>query len=433
MILAERGEFDEALKVQSRSGCQQRQPCQFCDYWGLGDLLLFKGKPDLAVESFGLYNDALSSGQKAEWQRAVLAEALLATGDNKEAEKLLAKSDSTMTALLRIANLVQHGKNDKAKEIGAKVVAPWPEGVYVETGSLMSPELLYQDSAPKSLKAPIKAAVAWLSKEFPKKQFAIEDHLGKADLLFSYDRFPFYHSGVLQPTSKLIPDLQRQLAMTADPEKQYDIRDRIARELEDAEDYEAAAKANIANIVSPQPAKYGEETHLSSAAVRWCICNRREQTLKFIDGHPERLLAAGRAIPNPGSWTEKADVDGLTAMGPGVLGLVFEGLEPNAINGKDRSAFVQVIANLGSEQDAPILIDVLQLVVRSSMGMTEWQLSQPGQAENDARDSLTEAAIHQALEKLTKTKNTATGREERVQFWISWWNANARRIVNGSH
>ena len=49
-------------------------------------------------------------------------------------------------------------------------------------------------------------------------------------------------------------------------------------------------------------------------------------------------------------------------MGPGVLGLVFEGLEPNTITGMDRSPFVQVIANLGSEQDVPILIDVLQMI-----------------------------------------------------------------------
>src|ERR1700722_11946075 len=76
MILAERGEFDEALKVQQKSGCQQRQPCQFCEYWGLGDLLLFKGKPDLAAKSFGLNNKALSSGREAEWQRCVLAQAL---------------------------------------------------------------------------------------------------------------------------------------------------------------------------------------------------------------------------------------------------------------------------------------------------------------------------------------------------------------------
>src|SRR5689334_21516648 len=45
------------------------------------------------------------------------------------------------------------------------------------------------------------------------------------------------------------------------------------------------------------------------------------------------------------------------------------------------------------------------------------------------RDELSEAAIHEALEKLTKTKNTRTSRVERVQFWLRWWEENARRIV----
>ena len=108
---------------------------------------------------------------------------------------------------------------------------------------------------------------------------------------------------------------------------------------------------------------------------------------------------------------------------------VFDAIRPSAILGRDRTPFVRVVENVGSEQDAPILVSTLAVIVGSSM---KQDAPYPGKAENDSRDAMLEAAIHRALEKLTKTKNTATSRADRLKFWLSWWETNVRRIVYGN-
>jgi hypothetical protein len=126
-------------------------------------------------------------------------------------------------------------------------------------------------------------------------------------------------------------------------------------------------------------------------------------------------------------WLSEEEVTArLSEMGPGVLAVVHEKLEPNTVTGQDRTVFVRVVENIGSEEDIPLLIDLLGLTVKSSQ---ERDLTVPGNEELHRRDRLSEAALHHALEKLTGAKNTAVSPEERVIFWQSWWNANAAQIL----
>ena len=52
-------------------------------------------------------------------------------------------------------------------------------------------------------------------------------------------------------------------------------------------------------------------------------------------------------------------VERLTAMGPGVLEPVIDALRWTTPSGEDQSPFVRVLAAVGDEGDAPILIDTL--------------------------------------------------------------------------
>ena len=57
MILAQREEYAAALIAQESSGYFQKYDSMLWGYWGLGDLLLSKGKAELAFKSFGIESE----------------------------------------------------------------------------------------------------------------------------------------------------------------------------------------------------------------------------------------------------------------------------------------------------------------------------------------------------------------------------------------
>jgi hypothetical protein len=242
----------------------------------------------------------------------------------------------------------------------------------------------------------------------------------------------------LLPKPENLAKLQREIK-DANPRDAWLLRFEVVRMLEAARRYDEAAAASVENALGETPKSYPMGLRAKRAALDWSLNRRKAQSARFFAEHRE-LIAVARSTAyhvegarwNSGrvfgqEWLSEGEVAArLSELGPGVLAVVHEKLQPNTVSGEDRTVFVRVVENIGGEEDIPLLIDLLGLTVKSS---EERDLTVPGNEKLHRQDRLSEAALHRALEKLTGVKNTVSSREERVIFWQSWWDANARRVL----
>ena len=170
MLLALAGKLDESMELQKRCGYLQVDWEMW--YQGLGDCLLFKGRPDLAIQSFG------GNDPKKVEHRRILACAVRQTKDFARAEKLLKPIDvkdltpierlrygthGVMDDLLTVRVLLLAGQDARARELGARIVEPLRSMRRISGPSNVV-------SGPPSLKDEYARAVQWLIEQFPEKK-----------------------------------------------------------------------------------------------------------------------------------------------------------------------------------------------------------------------------------------------------------------------
>jgi hypothetical protein len=429
-ILANRGAFAEAIAAQKT--CQSKHHSKWIvpECWSAGNVMLARGEPAWAVKSFeGYVPDGTS-----DLTTLVLACALLQTGDTGAADKVLANCDRDAARLLRIADWLDKANVKKAHEIGEELARTGPAyGRYCRFYPLAD-----RDAWPTSLIKPFVTAVAWLIKEFPDTAGPrIRAGFGDPDA-----KPRFRARDVVPPSSELIPKLINQLERSTSAGDGWEIRKRLADQLQAAERYDDAARVYGINVFAPRP-KYSAEELFPAAAVDWCICRRRAEAMRFFAGHRERIIAARQTVYNIlGPSNDGERVDGmpwlsaeqvtarLAAMDPGVLAIVFDDLTSAPVGAKERAQFVRLIADIGSEEDAPILITTLAQVVEDADRRAKGH-AQEIEPSREAEEADFELVLNRALEKITRIKNTGDSPSRRLKFWLSWWDANARRVIRG--
>ncbi|HEV3417111.1 MAG TPA: hypothetical protein VG056_09870 [Pirellulales bacterium] len=422
VVLTEEGHFWEALEAQktAQSHCL---PNRRSDFHQIGEVLLEKGHPELAVKSFEGY----VPDEPRDVDALIFAEALVRTGDDAGAENILAKCDVNGANLLRLAHLLENGKANDAQEVGKKLAS-------CTRRYLIGSDFTYHPlwNPPKSLAKPFATAGRWLIKDFPDDASNIKRILGDPDA----KRQPEIAETVL-PSSELIPSLIKQLEHADTLEEQWKLRSRLAWELRDAERYTDAARGYRINIFAPRPSYYREE-RFPSEAVDWCMCTRRADAVRYFSGHLGRIIAARRTVHNiDGARSDPKRIDGqewltldeviarLKLMDHGVLALVFDALQACR---DDPTPYVRIIEKIGTERDTPVLINMLVRLSYTAEARAKANSSNPESSYTDD-DSKLAAVLNHAMEELTNRKNPAESRSERLKFWLSWWNTNARRIV----
>ncbi len=243
------------------------------------------------------------------------------------------------------------------------------------------------------------------------------------------------------PSSKLIPELKEQLAATGDADQQWERRTRLAKALEEAAAFDEAAAAIAPNIFAPLPK--GKIEPFSSSAVTWAIDRRRAQTLRAFEGHFEKFLKVSRTLEIRPNWrmlnhpeslqgrkyegpTPDEIIVPLSAMGPDVLGLLFDVLPPIAGRNDSTPTYVRIVENVGAGEDAPILIYMLARIIEDDKARHA-----PGEPDRSVEKAELAAAIEHALETLTGAKVPTTASAGQLTYWQEWWTKNARRIVLG--
>jgi hypothetical protein len=207
---------------------------------------------------------------------------------------------------------------------------------------------------------------------------------------------------------------------------------RLAELLEQSERYAEAIAEYSEDAVKPSDLSL--RATVNPSALQWSICKRRLDAMQFCDNHPDRIMKARRtpanlngaiynSRPRDGrTWLKPSEVvDQMSAMGPGALAFAFHDYFSHC-HGDDCSAYAQITAAIGGEQDIPVLIEILERTTDRLAGRN---------VEEYIRKRLepSEVALHAVLEKLSGIKNPAMGRKERLIFWIKWWDDNAARIV----
>lgn len=426
--------YDECLDAQrGAKGVQY----QIDGRWtGAADVLLSKDEPELAIRSFAGRKPPASAPKRRAMdgsdhanarERHVLAMALVRTGKPAEAAALLGDRERQDQVLL-VRVYVLAGDVEKARAVGAKLVAPLPSGATQDRkfGSLI--ENLHGEM---SVESDYRAAAAWLAEQFPEKRWGIVHVIGGPD---DRPRRPLGFSQGMLPSSQRIPQLKAALAAAADdPAEAEDLRWQLANALEQAGQFQAAADC-AAPLAKGMIRRYSEP--FSYHAMKWAVLRRRATTEAYYKADP-RTLASSRfllAAPNARAynsggvpnrpWPDDDEVvEKLNAMGAGVLAPVIDALAPNTISADDRSPFVRAIAALGDEGDVPVLIYVMAQMMRDTK-----RSGAPLDARAVAGRSPTLAALRDALPALTKVR-PPLGADE-IAFWTTWWAANAAKIVD---
>jgi hypothetical protein len=428
-LLAKHGKFAEAIEAQRTFQLKDTVRRPACQSWVIGDTLLKDGGPAWAIQAFNNYEPDEYSDQAT----LVYAEALLESGDKSTAERLLEKCDRDASNLLRLSRLLENGKIDAADELGGKLrvaAKSWRLGF----GEASFPPLAW---APTSLVKPYGRAISWLIKEFPDDAAAIRRSFGDPDAKPRHEALE-----LVLPSSELIPQLIKKLEAAEKPEEQWTIRNSLAEVLQSAERYDDAAKVHGINVFAPRPSYY-QEARFRRQAVEWCICKRRAEAMRYFAGHLERIIAARQTLYNiegARSFPERIDgvpwlgeneiIGRLKTMDPGVLALVFEAIESNRPTDWDWTPYVSIIERIGAEQDTPILIDMITKLANAAEARAKEKVTVPEACYTEGESKLA-AALNRALETLAKTKDPAQSRTDQFKFWLSWWDANAHRIIRG--
>lgn len=451
IALALQGKFPEAMALQK--ACDFRQQDVPGKYRGLGDVLLLKGKPALAVDSFGDAAADAAPGEAGRPRKAdggrldgesrrVLAFALLQTGAADRAERVLAGDADVRGRLLRLRLYMAAGRKAHARLFGDELADP----LHTMEGSYGGPYLPQPDSA-ASLEPEYWSAVALLIELHPEKARHIKMFIGSPDAAAKAERRSEPFNTHVVPAFQYIARTDAELAdvdarakafaAKAGPEWQSALGKAVADARQQSGDAYAEAHryAEAARAVAPlavDPAGRNAARQWAAADVVWSRYRRRADAYAALEKDPAAVLAAyddarkldaavGHGDAGP---ARDAMVRRLIDAGPAALAAVYEGLGINTISGQDRSPFVNVIAAVGGPEDVPPLVDVLSLIVSEG----EKGRRHPAPSQDEA-DLASERAIHACLEKLTGQKNSETGRAERVQFWVRWWEANAEKVV----
>jgi hypothetical protein len=436
IVLALQKKFDSALELQKQIGFPQVDI--EAKYTGMGDVLLVMQQSQLAIDSFGgdphggtkVLPENLGDAEFRDREHVrVFAWACALSGQEVRAESQLVKNDDLYDRLLLIRVYLNSTKSAAAREVGDRIVGP----LKLLQGSYSGPPLPRYGAA-ASLAPQYMLAVKWLLEQYPQKNELIKMYVGSPDYA-ELKYCPFQIN--IESTSELLPKLQAQLAAaqaTNDEQKIRLARGEQLRALADDHRYKDAAAALAEAAIAPPSRWNREHLRISDDAVKWCIMNRRADAELLFEKDPDALkqayelleIAHARRWNEPhidDSLTTEQRIEKLSQLGPGVLAAVFQDFQPNTISGEDRTLYVRVIQNIGGPQDAPVLIDTLGLLAPEPFGSHH-----PLQAQIDADDA-SDQAIQTCLEKITGQYNPRTNREDRLDFWLHWWEANGQKII----
>ncbi|HZN68817.1 MAG TPA: hypothetical protein VFB66_26290 [Tepidisphaeraceae bacterium] len=398
--------FDEAVAEQKAAGFP---PLRMEGGWfGAPDVLLAKAKPRLAVAALG------NEPPGDVWLRRLRAVALVRDGDAKAAAEVV-QGDEREDRLILLRVYLALGQAEPARELGWKIVEP----LHVTQGSYAGPWLSHYEG-PLSLSEEYLLAVRWLVENFPQRRRGIEHKLGTGREPKAGPR-PIGWS-ITRPMSEVDAELEAQLARF-DPQKYGDAREAfeeeaklrrtLSRHYATRDHFDAAAAVLEPLLARGQPPTM-PPLSAEHDAVHWSILRRQAVASRAAEAD---YWAVGSARP----LLAAADAAGLIKLGPAVLADVFDRLGPNTISGNDRRPWVSVVRELGSEQDAPVLVATVQVLARDP-----GRRPAAGQNENDR---LSQAAASDALEGLTGRQCPATEPAARAEFWGKWWRENRNRIV----
>ena len=409
--------YQDAMAAhRAAKGVQSFRPLSEMPYYGLTDCLVLKEQWSLAIESLA---DTPPEGLR---QQLDLGLALLCDGQHKEAEDVLAQTGA-------IGQLLLYGhaaRNDQPERMTAIEESLRQEIDRQSSVFSKTPTPWYSVSRMFVPGHPVSSVLERAFSELAARQSEVRL------------RMPMSFGARRWAGSRSFAD-ETVKSSTGRVRK---IRRQLAQELTKVQDYAGAAKALAPLAVQPASDWNRQRGRINMDAVRWCIAKRRADAEKLHQQAPQSLASARfpleslnalrwnyAHLPDKPWLVHPEAVERLCRIGPGVLSSVFEEFGPNTISGQDRSAYVHVIERIGSEQDVPVLLNVLALVVREDTESKPNRGANEGKQRNSEQRKATEKAIHHCLEKLTGAANKADSRKERVLFWLSWWEANAARLV----
>jgi hypothetical protein len=237
----------------------------------------------------------------------------------------------------------------------------------------------------------------------------------------------------------MIAELLKKMESVKDQDEAWQIRNRMAIELQSAERYEDAARVHGINVFAPEPSYY-QPQRIRNAAMQWSICKRIAAAVAYFDGHLDRIIDARQTVYNVAGakkfpervdgfkWLNERQVIGrLKDMDAGVLALVFEALDNQPLD-EDLVPYISIIKAIGSEQDAPVLLGMIDRLADHAEAHAREHASNAEKEYTESESKLA-AAINDAIESLTKKKCPATPRTDQLKFWVAWWNETSRRIV----
>jgi tetratricopeptide (TPR) repeat protein len=411
VVLALRGRFDEALDVQRAAGFrQERLGHAWC---GAADVLLSKDKPDLAVAAFG------GAAAKDDDFRRLLAVAKLRAGDPLGAASLLpGKRPDDALLLLRVR--LADGQVESAKTLADQIVGP----LRVYFGSYFG-SFLGNYHGPLSLGREYAEAVRWLLDRFPDRRQAIEFELGRPEHLPAAPR-PVGWS-LVGPMSRDIPELEarvKALPVRAGPvndartfEDEVQLRRWLSRCYEKQARFDEAAEVLEPLLLVDHPPTRPKGL-IPVQAVRWATLRRRAVASRAAEKDFWRVADARRLI-------REKNAPGLVALGVPVLADVLDRSGAEIVSRLEDFTAIAVVRELGHGQDAPMLIQTLQLIAD---GAGDHPLGQPGGNAAANFD-----ALNEALETMTNRHCPAAGWTDRAAFWGEWWRENRSRIVESVH
>ena len=340
------------------------------------------------------------------------------------------RADDLGARLLLLQAEIERGRPDDAKRLGDELAG----ALQLQSGSNICGDWPDPDAHPASLSPQYAAAISWLLARHPEKEQEIKCLLGDPNDIRATPPFQLD----IVPTSRLLPKLRAAVAaaeVAGDEAAVTEARRSLTGTLAQARLYreaerEQAPVAAAAGHPARTPTVVGEEPF------HWSVLRHKADADALFEKDPEAITRAesllldldGTCVPyvkiGGRDWPPADEmVASLCQLGPGVLDLVFQRLEPT-YTAQDRRPYVKIIEQVGGPQDVPVLISVL---ARLFPPPGEGNRRPSVQAAAD--DAVTEVPLNHCLEKLTGAACPETDRAKRVEFWLKWWDENAKRII----